>query len=159
MIGRRFAAALAGTALIIGLTGCAATGPIDGSAAAAMQDSVVAVAQMAAGGDPTAANAKLDELQTQLDSAIDDDLVTAARAASIQNAIDAVRTDLATLIAAATRPEPAPAESTTPVDTGSTQPTDNVGDTGSTNPNSGPGNNSGNPDSNNGKGKGKKDGG
>lgn len=158
MIRRRFAAALAGAALVVGLAGCAATGPLDGSAAAAMQDSVVAVAQLAAGGDPNAANAKLDELQTQLDSAIDGDLVTAARAASIQNAIDAVRADLAALIAAATEPEPAPAESTAPADTGSSQPTDSVGNTGATNPNTGPGNNNGNPDSNNGKGKGKKDG-
>ena len=166
MIRRRIAAAFAGAALVIGLAGCASTGPLDGSAAAAMQDSVTAVAQLAANGDPNGANARLDQLQTQLDSAIDGDLVTAARAARIQNAIDAVRADLAALIAVPA--QPTPAESTPAEDSGSSSGSgsgsgqgngDTVSDNGSSNDNSGPGNNNGNPDSNNGKGNGKGNGG
>src|SRR6478609_8046847 len=99
-MGRRISAAVAGVVLVVGLAGCTGRAPLDSSAAAAMQDSVVAVAQLASHGDPNGANAQLDQLQTQLDSPITGDLVTAARAARIQTAIDAVRADLATLITA-----------------------------------------------------------
>lgn len=152
MIGRRISAALAGVVLVVGLAGCAGRGPLDSSAASAMQDSVVAVAQLASHGDPNGANAQLDQLQTQLDSAIAGDLVTAARAARIQTAIDAVRADLATLIAAPADPSSTQVTGDQPSDT-------TVTDGGSTNSNSGPGNSNGDPNGNSGKGKGKGKGG
>ena len=93
MIPRRLAAALAGVALVAGLSGCA-TPALDDAAAAQFQESVVAIADSAAAGDLAGAVGGLDELQTELDAAIEADLVTAARAARIQAAIDAVRSDL-----------------------------------------------------------------
>ena len=50
-----------------------------------LQESVVAVAGSAAAGDLAGAVAGLDELEAELDAAIDADLVTAARAARIQD--------------------------------------------------------------------------
>ena len=145
MIPRRFAAALAGIALIAGLSGCA-TPALDQAAATQFQESVVAIADSAAAGDLTGAVAGLDELQTELNAAIDADLVTAARAVRIQAAIDVVRSDLEVLQAA-----PAPVESPAPVeatDTGEVP----AGTGGGENDNSGPGNNNGNGNGNSGAG-------
>lgn len=150
MIGHRIAGALAVAALTVGLAACS-TPAIDSTTAAQLQDTVVAVAEHASSGDGAAAVAQLDELQAQLDSAVDADLITAARAARVQAAIDTIRADLEALAA----PEPeatpapeAPAE-TTPVDDGGGQGDDDGAD-GDGNDNRGPGNN-------NGKGKGSKD--
>jgi len=147
MIAHRIAAALAGIALIAGLSGCAAPA-LDEAAAAQLQDSVLAVADSAASGDLPGAVAGLDELQTELDAAIDADLVTAARAAGIQTAINAVRADLESLQAPAVVETPAPVEPTSTPETGDTE------DGGSDN--SGPGNNNGNGNKGNGNGNGKK---
>ncbi len=111
----------------------------------------MAIAESAAAGDLAGAVGGLDELQTELDAAMEADLVTAARAARIQAAIDTVRSDLEALQA------PAQVETPTPV-----EPTNTGGDTAGTgasgNENSGPGNNNGKdnsgPGNNNGNGNG-----
>ncbi|QIG39972.1 hypothetical protein G5T42_11155 [Microbacterium sp. 4R-513] len=162
MMRHRLAAALAGSALVVALAGCGAQPTLDGTAAAGMQDSVVAVAQLAANGDAPGATAQLDQLQSQLDAAIDGDLVTAARAARIQDAIDAVRADLAAL--AAPQPAPSPSESETQlVDTGGSDDTgadsgksdSGKSDSGSTDNSGSNGNDNKGPGNNNGKGSGK----
>lgn len=150
MMPRALVATLAAAALVAGLSGCA-TPAVDGDAAGQFQDSVVAIAESAAAGDVAGAVGGLDELQTELNAAMEADLVTAARAARIQAAIDTVRSDLDALQA------PAPVE--TPA---SVEPTTAGGDTAGTgaggNENSGPGNNNGNensgPGNNNGNGNG-----
>jgi len=155
MIAHRVAAALAGAALIAGLSGCASPA-FDEAAAAQLQESVVAVAGSAAAGDLPGAVAGLDELQTELDAAVSADLVTAARAARIQTAINAVRSDLESLQAPAVVETPAPVEPTAPVDTAGDdggQGDDKGG--GGGNENSGPGNNNGNGNGNGNKGNGK----
>jgi hypothetical protein len=156
---QRIAAAVAGGLLVLGLAGCAGPSSLDSAASAGMQDSVVAVAQLAAKGDAAGATAQLDTLQSQLDAAVEGDLVTAARAARIQDAIDVVRADLAALVAP--QPAPSPTESETAVvdDSGSGN-TDGGGDDGGSggDDNSGKGKNNGNENGNSGKGKGKGDG-
>ncbi|TDN92125.1 hypothetical protein [Microbacterium sp. BK668] len=156
MMSPRFAAAVAGGLLVVGLTACAPQSSLDAAAGASMQDTVVAVAELAANRDTAGATARLDELQSQLDAAIDGDLVTAARAARIQDAIDAVRADLAAL--STTPPDPSPTPSETVQDDdggGSDDVSDDGGESGgndsgpgdggsSGNGNSGPGNNNGN---------------
>ena len=157
MIPHRLAAALAGVALVAGLSGCASPA-LDEAAGSQLQESVVAIADAAAAGDLAGAVGGLDELQTELDAAIAADRVTAARAARIQAAIDAVRTDLASLQAAT-----APVETPAPVEPTDTTGTTGAGDTGGGgNANSGPGNNNGNGDDDekgngSGNGNGKKD--
>jgi hypothetical protein len=108
-----------------------------------MQDGVVQIAQLAAGGDIAGAASQLDALQAQLAEAVDGDLVSAARAARIQTAIDAVRADLDGLQAPA--PEP---ETTQPAPSPSEAEDSEKGDDKAKPDNSGPGSNSG-------KGKGK----
>lgn len=151
MIGHRISGALAVAALTVGLAACS-TPAIDSTTAAQLQDTVVAVAEHASSGDGAAAVAQLDELQAQLDSAVDADLITAARAARVQAAIDTVRADLETLAAPEPEASPAPEDpaETTPVDDGGGQGDDDGADGGAGNDNRGPGNN-------NGKGKGSKD--
>ncbi|MFH8249367.1 hypothetical protein ACH3VR_03230 [Microbacterium sp. B2969] len=153
MIGQRFAAACAGAALAVALAGCAPQSSLDSAAGAQMQDAVVSVAQAAASGDPAGASTQLDGLQAQLDAAIHNDKVTAARAARIQTAIDAVRADLQALLA----PPPAPEPSATPAVTQPSGTDDGGGDKGGGSDNSGPGNNNGNGNGSNGKGKSGKD--
>jgi len=77
-----------------------------------MQAGVVEVADAAANGDYESGLARLDELQSVLDAAIADDVLSAGKAASIQAAIDAVRADLTEL--ATPEPEPTPEPSTEP---------------------------------------------
>lgn len=146
MIGHRLAAALAGAVLVAGLSGCAAPA-LDEAAGAQLQESVVAIAGAAAAGDLAGAVVGLDELQTELDAAIAADEVTATRAARIQAAIDAVRTDLESLQAATAPVETTPA----PVEPPDTTDTSDSG--GGGNENSGPGNNNGNGNGNSGNGK------
>ncbi|WP_243073913.1 hypothetical protein [Microbacterium sp. SS28] len=145
---RRLAASAAAAAIVVAaLTGCASPS-LDTSFGDQLQTSVVEVASAAAGGDLPGAIVQLDEVQAQLQEAIDAEAVTAARAARIQTAIDAVRADLEALVP----PAPAPAPEPAPVEPG----TDGVddGDQGNGNDNSGPGNNNGNSGKDKDKGKG-----
>ena len=141
---RRVVSMTAALALGVGvLAGCAGTTTeLSGDASAAMQTAVVSVAEAAAADDQTGAIARLDELQQQLDAALADGSVSTERAARIQAAIDAVRTDL--------QPVSEPTVEPTPEVTTDPPVTDN-GDDGD---NSGPGNNNGNGKGNGG-GKGK----
>jgi hypothetical protein len=149
MTRRRLALAFASAVLVIGLAGCA-TPTLDGATGSDLQRSVVEVAELAAAGDAAAAIAQLDDLQTDLDAAIATDLITAARAARIQTAIDAVRIDLETLLAPTPEPTATPEQT---VDDSGEVPED--GDNGEGNDNGGPGNNNGNSGKgNSGKGKG-----
>lgn len=140
---RRTLAAVVGVVLAVGLSGCAGSGSLDTATGARMQDGVVQIAQLAAGGDIAGAASQLDALQAQLAEAVDGDLVSAARAARIQTAIDAVRADLDGLQAPA--PEP---ETTQPAPSPSEAEDSEKGDDKAKPDNSGPGSNSG-------KGKGK----
>ena len=91
------------------LAGCAnAPVPVDEAVSASLQVGVIEVADAAASGDYDASLALLDELQEALDAAIADDALTAGKAASIQAAIDAVRSDLTELAAPEPEPEPDP---------------------------------------------------
>ncbi|MCR2763906.1 hypothetical protein NQ152_10365 [Microbacterium sp. zg.B48] len=141
--------AVLGTAV---LAGCAAAdSDISTAAAAEMQTTVLAIAESAAAGDAPGALVQLDRLQQQLDGAVTDGSVDAARARVIQTRIDVVRADL--------QPdpvvEPGPAPS---IDTGGTENgpvgdtgNGNSGDNGNGNGNNGNGNN-GNGNGNNGNG-------
>jgi ribosomal protein S20 len=145
---RRLTAAAAALALSAAILAGCAPGPtaLSSQVSTDMQSAVVAVAESAAAGDPTTALARLDELQQKLDAALAAGDVTAERAAAIQSAINAVRTDLQPAPAPSVEPAPAPEPT---VDPGVT---DDGGDD-----NSGPGNNNGNGKDDNGKGKGKDD--
>jgi len=155
--GHRRISILVGAAVIVAgaLTGCAPSSTaLSHDAAAAMQRSVASVADSAAAGDSSSALAMLDGLQAQLDRAIADGDVSAARAAAIQSAIDLVRADLQPVSVPA--PEPA---TTTPADTGDAVDTGgNAGtaeeDAGEGNGNSGSGNGNGNGNSGSGNGNG-----
>jgi hypothetical protein len=145
---RRLTAAAAALALAAAILAGCAPGPtaLSSQVSTDMQSAVVAVAESAAAGDPTTALAHLDELQQKLDAALAAGDVTAERAAAIQSAIDAVRTDLQPAPAPSVEPAPAPEPTVDP----------GVTDDGG-NDNSGPGNNNGNGKDDNGKGKGKDD--
>jgi len=109
---RRLAALFVAAACVLG--GCASAPlSIDASVSATMQADVVEVADAAANGDYESGLARLDELQSALDAAIADEVLSAGKATSIQTAIDAVRADLAELLELAT-PEPEPAPTTEP---------------------------------------------
>ena len=141
MISHRFAVALAGAALIALLSGCASP-TFDQTTATQLQESVVSVAESAAAGDFPGAVAELDELQTELDAAIEADLVTAARAARIQAAINVVRADLDVLVAPAA-PATEPTPPTEPIDTGGAEDSGNGNSGKNSNGNSGNGNGNG----------------
>jgi hypothetical protein len=155
VIRRRLALVAAAAIISLGLAGCS-TPALDDATAAQLQHSVIELADLAAAGDTPGAIGRLDQLQTDLDAAIASDLITAARAARVQTAIDAVRADLETLIAAVPAPAPTPSEQ--PVDTTVNTGTSTGGDPGGGKENSGPGNNNekdGGGKDNSGKGKGK----
>ena len=82
-----------------GLSGCAPTPDVSESAAARLQASVQVVAGHAAAGDPAAAVAELDALQTQLDAAVQSGDVADERSETIQTKLDLVRADLVQLVA------------------------------------------------------------
>ena len=82
--------------------------PIDATVSAELQTGVVEIAEAAAAGDFEAGLTRLDELQAQLDTAIDEGGVTTQAAVAIQSAIDTVRADLVTL--STPEPEPTPVE-------------------------------------------------
>jgi hypothetical protein len=71
-----------------------------------MQESVSAVTQAAAVGDPTGALAALDALETQLKEGTASGAISADRSAQIQASIDLVRADLTAAL-----PEPSPTPS------------------------------------------------
>jgi hypothetical protein len=92
--------------VVLLVAGCSnAVQPIDPGVSTELQAGVVEVADAAATGDFAAGLTRLDELQAELDAAIDAGGVTAQAAVTIQTAIDAVRADLVTLAT----PEPGPA--------------------------------------------------
>ena len=86
------------------LSGCAPTEPgLDSAAASKMQESVSAVTEAAAAGDPAGALAALDALEAQLKEDTASGAISADRSARIQASIDLVRADLTAAL-----PEPAP---------------------------------------------------
>jgi len=96
------------------LTGCAATpASIDSATASELQNGVLAVSTAAAAGDFATAQTALDAVRGSLGAASAEDAVTAAKAASIQSAIDLVQADLAASIAASI-PAEIPSETATP---------------------------------------------
>ncbi|GLJ63006.1 hypothetical protein GCM10017576_31370 [Microbacterium barkeri] len=105
------------------LTGCA---PSD-TPTAAFQDAVATVAEQAADGDAAGALASLDRLEADVDEALVDGRIDAARAVAIREAIDAVRADLERLA----EPSPTPTPSEEPVVLPSDPPAeDGAGDGG-----------------------------
>jgi ribosomal protein S20 len=131
----RLATAGAGILLAAGLlTGCATETPeLQETAARTLQLAVLDVTNAVKSGDLATAQAELTELENELMKAVEADEVTAARTVRIQSAIDLIRTDLATAIAAAEAeqapppapvveepaepdPEPAPAPAPAPVE-------------------------------------------
>lgn len=105
------------------LTGCA---PSD-TPTAAFQDAVATVAEQAADGDAAGALASLDRLEADVDEALVDGRIDAARAVGIREAIDAVRADLERLA----EPSPTPTPSEEPVVLPSDPPAeDGTGDDG-----------------------------
>lgn len=100
-------------AAVLLVAGCSTTPtPIDATVSAELQAGVVEIADASAAGDYDAGLARLDDLQAQLETAIDEGGVTAQAAVAIQAAIDAVRSDLVTLAT----PEPEPDPEPTPVE-------------------------------------------
>jgi hypothetical protein len=82
-------------ALLVGtLAGCAPTPDIGDDTARSLQASVQKVSALAAADDPQAAIAELDALQSALDAAVTAGDVGSDRSATVQKAIDLVRTDL-----------------------------------------------------------------
>jgi hypothetical protein len=71
-----------------------------------MQESVAAVTQAAAAGDPAGAIAALDSLEAQLKEDTASGAISADRSAQIQASIDLVRADLTAAL-----PEPSPTPS------------------------------------------------
>ncbi|EPR76164.1 mucin-associated surface protein [Leifsonia rubra CMS 76R] len=101
---RIVAAACAAMLVTAALSGCAPTKPeLDSVSASTMQESVAAVTQAAADGDPVGALAALDTLQAQLKEDTASGLISADRSAQIQASIDLVRADLTAAL-----PEPSP---------------------------------------------------
>jgi len=89
------------------LSGCAPTEPgLDSVSASRMQESVAAVTQAAAAGDPAGAIAALDSLEAQLKEDTASGAISADRSAQIQASIDLVRADLTAAL-----PEPSPTPS------------------------------------------------
>ncbi|MCS5734472.1 hypothetical protein [Herbiconiux daphne] len=122
------AAAVIVVALTVGLAGCAgASSGISAGTGELMQSTVVTAANQAAAGDSAAALATIDNLETQLEQASSKGDVSPSRAATIQQAIDAVRADLLTPAPAAT-PEPEPEPSDEPVPAPEPVPSDAVTD-------------------------------
>lgn len=90
------------------LSGCAPTEPgLDSAAASKMQESVSAVTEAAAAGNPAGALAALDALEAQLKEDTASGAISADRSARIQASIDLVRADLTAVL-----PAPEPVEET-----------------------------------------------
>lgn len=150
----RFRRALAATsvalALVAGLAGCTGEPEIAERQADAYRAQVVAIAEASAAGDYAGAVAALDALQAEVDAGVTDGTIADDREQRIAEAIALVRADLEAAIAAATTPEPAPAEPLDGQDGGDT----GGGDTG-TGDSSGPGNSGENANTGKGEEKGK----
>lgn len=98
---RRLVTSLAVVALAtVALAGCAATPELETSVASDLQSLVATVAEESAGGDTAAALDDLDTLQDTLDAAESAGDVSDARSTEIQEAIDLVRADLDSIVAA-----------------------------------------------------------
>jgi hypothetical protein len=128
------------------LVGCAQEAPtIAADDARSMQRTVVAIGEQAAAGEMDAALVYLDDLQGQLDEAVADGDITAARASAVQDAIDAVRAGLTPTPTPTPTPE-TPAEEAPAVETPAETTSDSGGgadESGNENENAGPGENSG----------------
>jgi hypothetical protein len=98
-VRRRLAVLVLAAVLSGGLAGCAPAPELSDSAATGLQASVQLVAAKAAAGDPAAAVAELDALQSKLDAAVAGGDVVDERSVEIQAKIDAVRADLQQQIA------------------------------------------------------------
>jgi hypothetical protein len=98
-VRRRLAVLVLAAVLSGGLAGCAPAPELSDSAATGLQVSVQLVAAKAAAGDPAAAVAELDALQSKLDAAVAGGDVVDERSVEIQAKIDAVRADLQQQIA------------------------------------------------------------
>ena len=107
---------LVGALMLTGCVGNAApavtptTSPYSSAAASRLQSAVLAVSSSAAGGDPTAALARLDELTVTLADARARGEVSTARLDSISAAIALVRADLQAAIAAQNKVKPGKTE-------------------------------------------------
>ncbi|MDR6556968.1 hypothetical protein J2809_001319 [Arthrobacter pascens] len=98
---RRASVAFAGGVLALGLTGCGGTAPeLGADAAAQLQQRALVVTKAAAGSDPAAALTSLEQLASDLDAAAADGRVSFKRHQSITAAVDTVRADLKTALAA-----------------------------------------------------------
>ena len=136
-------AAMLATALVFGLSACAASSE---NTAAAMHASVVQISERAAAGDYAGALAELALLERDVATAAENGTIDAAREQEITAAMDLVRADLEAADAPTT---PTPEPTVVPSDDGG----DDTGD--DENSNKGPGNNNGNDEK--GKNKGKDD--
>jgi hypothetical protein len=93
--------AFAGSVLALGLTGCGGAAPeLGADAAAQLQQRALVVTKAAAGSDPAAALTSLEQLASDLDAAAADGRVSFKRHQSITAAVDTVRADLKTALAA-----------------------------------------------------------
>ncbi len=148
-------AAMAAAALLLALSGCAPA-PISAETSGALQQNVVSIAESAASGDIETAVAEADRMQQQLSAGLADGSIGAAEGASIQTALDAVRTDLQALLPA---PAPEATPDVTPEPEDTTPVVEDDEDSAPGNGNSGNGNsgNSGNGNGNSGNGKKDKD--
>ena len=98
---RRASVAFAGGVLALGLTGCGGAAPeLGADAAAQLQQRALVVTKAAAGSDPAAALTSLEQLASDLDAAAADGRVSFKRHQSITAAVDTVRADLKTALAA-----------------------------------------------------------
>ena len=104
-VAARFVAVACAAMLVTAaLSGCASTEPgLDSATASKMQESVSAVTDAAAAGDPAGALAALDALEAQLKEDTASGAISADRSARIQASIDLVRADLTAALPA---PEP-----------------------------------------------------
>jgi hypothetical protein len=136
-------AAMLATALVFGLSACAASSE---NTAAAMHDSVVQISTRAAAGDYAGALAELALLERDVATAAENGSIDATREQEITAAMDVVRADLeAAEVATTPTPEPTVVPSDDDGD-------DDTGD--DENSNKGPGNNNGDKGKDKGKGNG-----
>lgn len=161
----RSAVAAAVLASALCLSGCSASpAEIATSTSILMQSTIVAAARQADAGDAAGALATIDSLQAQLQQASTTGEISAIRAATIQQAIDLVRTDLKLALPTTPTPEEVgpitttepdvTTPETTPVSPGDDNGNDgNANGNGNNGNNGNSGNNGNNGNGNNGKGK------
>jgi hypothetical protein len=96
----RRAIAAAALALVLALGGCSTGDEYPEATAQSLQEGVLAVSQASAAGDYAGASLALDDVAARLAAALQAGDITDERAREIAMAIELVRTDLQTLIAA-----------------------------------------------------------